>query len=185
MSHIGLSQELPGISSAFAFRPETAKPMRELAHILLHEPNTLTPAERELIATYVSSLNDCYFCQASHGAAAACHLGDGETVKQVHADFQQAKISEKLKHLLVIAGQVQRGGKNVTKAAVEAARKDGATDTEIHDTVLIAAAFCMYNRYVDGLATWQPRDESMYAQMGVHLAREGYMTSSIRSASAE
>ena len=179
MPHIPLPTELPGIGSAFAFRPETTKPMRELAHILLHEHNSLTQGERELIATYVSSLNDCYFCQTSHGAAAACHLGDGETVKQVHADFQQANISEKLKRLLVIAGQVQRGGKNVTEDTVEAARKEGATDTEIHDTVLIAAAFCMYNRYVDGLATWQPRDESMYAQMGEHIAREGYKTPSI------
>jgi uncharacterized peroxidase-related enzyme len=179
MPHIALPAELPGISSAFAFRPETARPMRELAHVLLHEPNSLTQGERELIATYVSSLNECYFCQTSHGAAAACHLGDGETVRQVHFDFEQAKISDKLKRLLVIAGQVQRGGKSVTKDAVEAARYGGATDTEIHDTVLIAAAFCMFNRYVDGLATWQPRDEFMYAQMGEHLAREGYKTSSI------
>jgi uncharacterized peroxidase-related enzyme len=185
MPHIALPEELPGISSAFAFRPETAKPLRELAHLLLHEHNSLTQGERELIATYVSSLNDCYFCQTSHGAAAACHLGDGETVKQVHTDFKKAKISEKLKHLLVIAGQVQRGGKNVTKSAVEAARNDGATDTEIHDTVLIAAAFCMYNRYVDGLATWQPHDDSMYAQMGEHLAHKGYKTSSIHSSLAD
>jgi len=180
MPHIPLPAELPGISSAFAFRPETAKPLRELAHILLHEPNSLSPGERELIATYVSSRNDCYFCQTSHGAAAACHLGNNETVKRVHADFEQAPISEKLKRLLVIAGQVQRGGKQVTREAVQAAREQGATDVEIHDTVLIAAAFCMYNRYVDGLATWQPRDESMYAQMGEHLAREGYRTPSIR-----
>jgi uncharacterized peroxidase-related enzyme len=185
MPHIALPEQLPGISSAFAFRPETAKPMRELAHILLHEPNSLSPGERELIATFVSSLNECYFCQTSHGAAAACHLGGSETVKQVYADFQQAPISEKLKRLLVIAGQVQRGGKSVTGSAVEAARKQGATDLEIHDTVLIAAAFCMYNRYVDGLATWQPEDETMYSQMGAHLAREGYKTSSIRPAIRE
>jgi uncharacterized peroxidase-related enzyme len=185
MPHIALPEQLPGISSAFAFRPETAKPMRELAHILLHEPNSLSPGERELIATYVSSLNGCYFCQTSHGAAAACHLGGSETVKQVYADFQQAHISEKLKSLLVIAGQVQRAGKSVTRSAVDAAREQGATDEEIHDTVLIAAAFCMYNRYVDGLATWQPQDETMYSQMGAHLAREGYKTSSIRLASRE
>jgi hypothetical protein len=86
---------------------------------------------------------------------------------------------------LVIAGQVQRGGKSVTKTAVEAAREQGATDTEIHDTVLIAAAFCMYNRYVDGLATWQPHDAAMYAQMGAHLAREGYRTPSRRPTSNE
>jgi len=185
MPHISLPEQLPGISSAFAFRPVTAKPQRELAHILLFEPNSLTAGERELIATYVSSLNDCYFCQTSHGAAAASHLDNSETVKQVHVDFQQAPISEKLKRLLVIAGQVQRGGKSVTRSAVDAARDQGATDTEIHDTVLIAAAFCMYNRYVDGLATWQPVDETMYAQMGAHLAREGYRTSSIRPANKQ
>jgi uncharacterized peroxidase-related enzyme len=171
---------LPGISAGFAFRPETAKPMRELAHVLLHEPNSLTPGERELIATYVSSLNDCYFCQTSHGAAAACHLGDSDVVQQVKADAARAPISAKLKSLLVIARQVQCGGKSVTARDVEAARQQGATDTEIHDTVLIAAAFCMYNRYVDGLATWQPQDESMYAEMGKHLASEGYRTSSVQ-----
>ena len=180
MPHINLPQDLPGISSGFAFRPETAKPMRELAHILLHEPNSLTPGERELIATFVSSRNDCYFCQASHGAAAACHLGGGETVRQVKSDFTQAPISAKMKALLVIAGRVQLGGKQVTTQDVEAARVQGATDIEIHDTVLIAAAFCMYNRYVDGLGTWQPQDESMYAQMGEHLAAEGYRTPSIK-----
>jgi uncharacterized peroxidase-related enzyme len=180
MPHIELPADLPGISSGFAFRPETAKPMRELAHVLLHEPNSLSPGERELIATYVSSLNDCYFCQTSHGAAAACHLGDSGVVQQVKTDAAQAPISQKLKSLLVIAGQVQRGGKSVTARDVEAARQQGATDMEIHDTVLIAAAFCMYNRYVDGLATWQPQDESMYAEMGKHLASKGYRTSSVQ-----
>lgn len=180
MPHINLPEGLPGISAGFAFRPETAKPMRELAHILLHEPNSLTPGERELIATYVSSLNDCYFCQTSHGAAAASHLGDSNTVKQVKTGFEQAQISEKLKRLLLIAGKVQQGGKLVTAQDVQSARELGATDNEIHDTVLIAAAFCMYNRYVDGLDTWQPHDDSMYAQMGRHLASEGYRTPSIR-----
>jgi len=179
MPHIDLPQGLPGISSGFAFRPETAKPMRELAHVLLHEPNSLASGERELIATYVSSQNDCFFCQTSHGAAAACHLGDAAIVKQVKTDFTQAPISEKLKSLLAIAGKVQQGGNNVTEADVAAARAEGATDLEIHDTVLIAAAFCMYNRYVDGLATWQPRDEAMYEPMGKHLAAHGYRTPSV------
>jgi uncharacterized peroxidase-related enzyme len=182
MPHIALPKDLPGISSGFAFRPETAKPMRELAHILLFEPNSLASGERELIATYVSYLNDCYFCQTSHGAAAAAHLGDDEIVKRVKADFQHANISDKLKALLVIAGKVQKGGKHVTAEDVEHARNLGATDKEIHDTVLIAAAFCMYNRYVDGLGTWQPQDESMYAAMGKHLATEGYRKPSISAA---
>ena len=179
MPNSALPEGLPGISAGFAFRPETAKPMRELAHVLLHGPSTLTPAERELIATYVSSQNDCYFCQTSHGAAAAAHLGkDAAVVDQVKQDFLHANISDKLKALLAIAGKVQKGGKNVTSKDVDNARQMGASDLEIHDTVLIAAAFCMYNRYVDGLATWQPQDPEMYAGMGEHLAAHGYLTPS-------
>ena len=180
MSHIALPEGLPGISAGFAFRPETAKPMRELAHILLHEPNSLTQGERELIATFVSSRNNCQFCQLSHGAAAACHLGDASVVEKVKTDFESAPVSDKLKALLAIAGRVQQDGKLVTKSDVEAARKQGATDLEIHDTVLIAAAFSMYNRYVDGLNTWQPRDPDRYTEMGKHLAEHGYNQPSVR-----
>ena len=182
MAHIALPEGLPGISGGFAFRPETAKPMRELAHILLHVPGSLTPGERELIATYVSSQNDCYFCQTSHGAAAAAHLGEEQIVQQVKTDFQSAPITAKLKGLLTIAGKVQQGGKRVTAEDVAVARSQGATDLEIHDPVLIAAAFCMYNRYVDGLGTWQPQDQSMYAAMGQHLAQHGYMQPSMQRA---
>jgi uncharacterized peroxidase-related enzyme len=180
MPHINLPEGLPGITAGFAFRPETAKPMRELAHILLHEPSSLTPGERELIATYVSSRNCTTFCELSHGAAAASHLGDPAVVKQVKTDFAHADISPKVKALLAIAGKVQQDGKLVTAADVEAARKHGATDLEIHDTVLIAAAFSMYNRYVDGLGTWQPTDPAMYEQMGHQLADKGYREASVR-----
>ena len=179
MAHIHLPDGLQGIRAAMAFRPETAKPLNELAELLLHAPNSLTAGERELIATYVSSLNDCYFCQTVHGAIAAAHLdGNEELVRCVKVDFGQAPISEKLKALLAIAGKVQQGGKQVTKTDVEVARSRGATDVEIHDTVLIAAAFCMYNRYVDGLDTWQPHDEELYRQRGKKTAKEGYVTMS-------
>ena len=182
MPHISLPEGLPGISGGFACRPETAKPMRELAHVLLHGPSTLSPGERELIATYVSSRNDCYFCQTSHGAAAAAHMAkDWGLVEQVKRDFSHAEVSEKLKALLTIAGKVQLGGKHVTSEDVARARELGASDAEIHDTVLIAAAFCMYNRYVDGLATWQPEDPAMYASMGEHLAAHGYLTPSTKA----
>lgn len=108
MAHIALPEALPGISGAFAFRPETATPMCELAHVLLHESNSLTPGERELIATYVSSQNDCYFCQTSHGAAAASHMGGYEVVRKVKIAFEDAPVSPKLKALLATAGKVQR-----------------------------------------------------------------------------
>jgi uncharacterized peroxidase-related enzyme len=178
MAHIPLSPELPGITAGFAFRPETAAPMRELAHVLLFEPGretSLSSFERELIASYVSSRNHCYFCQASHGAAAASHGGEApEWIAAVCSDPHAADISKKLKALLVIAAHVQGNAKSVTEAHIAAARAEGASDLDIHDTVLIAAAFCMYNRYVDGLATWQPRDEALYREMGKQLAEHGY-----------
>jgi uncharacterized peroxidase-related enzyme len=176
MPYIALPEGLPGIRGAMAFRPETAKPLNELVEILLRGPSTLSPGERELIATYVSYLNDCYYCQTIHGAIAAAHLnGDEALVKRVKADFQHADISEKLKALLVIAAKVQKGGKHVTAEDIAHARSLGATDLEIHDTVLIAAAFCMYNRYVDGLGTTQPRDEALYRERGKAVARDGYI----------
>jgi uncharacterized peroxidase-related enzyme len=176
MPHINLPAGIPGIRSLFAFRPETAGPLNLLVQTLLHDPHpTLTAGERELIATYVSSLNTCKYCTTIHGAIAKHQLGnDGETVKRVVADIESAPVSDKLKALLRVAAKVQSGGKNVTEADVAQAREQGATDIEIHDTVLIAAAFCMYNRYVDGLATFQPDDEELYDQMGAQRAREGY-----------
>jgi uncharacterized peroxidase-related enzyme len=173
--HIALPPDLPGITSAFAFRPETAKPLRELAETLLRGPNTLTSGERETIAAFVSSQNDCHFCQASHSAAAAHHMdGSYAIVDAVKHDPASAPITPKLRALLTIAGKVRESGKNVTAAEVDAARAAGATDLEIHDTVLIAAAFCMYNRYVDGLATLTPTDPAVYDEMGQRMAREGY-----------
>ena len=178
MAHIDLPAEIPGIGAAFAYRPETAKPMRELAHILLFEPGPdagLTSHDRELIASYVSSRNTCYFCQTSHGAAAAHHPGGSAgLVAAVWDNPETADISGKLKALLTIAAHVQGDAKTVTPEMIERARAEGATDLDLHDTVLIAAAFCMYNRYVDGLATWQPRNGAIYEAMGKRLAENGY-----------
>jgi uncharacterized peroxidase-related enzyme len=178
MPHIALPEGQHEIRGAMAFRPGTARPLNNLVEVLLRAPNSLSPGEHELIATYVSYLNDChFFCQSIHGAIAAAHLdGDEELVRRVKADFQYASISAKLKALLAIASKVQRGGKHVIAEGVEDARSLGATDVEIHDAVLIAAAFCMYNRYVDGLATRQPRDEAMYRERDKMVARDGYVS---------
>jgi uncharacterized peroxidase-related enzyme len=178
MAHIRLPEGIPGILGPMAFSPETAKPLNALAEVLLRAPNSLSPADREMIATYVSSQNDCYFCQHAHGAVAAYRLDGNEMlVNDVKLNFESAAISNKLKALLAIAGKVQKGGKQVTSEDVARARQQGATDREIHDTVLIAAAFCMFNRYVDGLATWAPTDPAMYRENGKRLAEVGYVHS--------
>jgi uncharacterized peroxidase-related enzyme len=176
MAHITLPEGLPGISGPLAYSPATAKPMSELAEVLLRGPNTLTSAEREMIAAHVSYRNACDFCQLSHSAAAAAHLhGNYDLVEQVKTNPDGADVSDKMKALLTIAGKVQLGGKQVSADDVARARQCGATDKEIHDTVLIAAAFSMYNRYVDGLATWQPKEREAYREMGEVLAHQGYV----------
>lgn len=176
MAHITLpNEELPGIVGLFSFRPETAKPLGELADVLLRGPSSLSSAERELIAAYVSNLNDCHFCHTSHGAAAMAHMScDVELLDDIKANFVRIPVSAKLRTLLDIAGKVQKGGKNVTEGDIEKARATGATDQEIHDTVLIAAAFCMFNRYVDGLGTWAPKENQAYKEMGERMAFVGY-----------
>jgi uncharacterized peroxidase-related enzyme len=178
MAHIKLPEGVPGIRGPMLISPETTKPMRDLAELLLRGPNTLTPAEREMIAAYVSSENDCYYCQHSHGATAAELLGGNYgLIDEIKRDFATAPVSDKLKALLVVAGKVQKGGKHVTTEDVGNARKHGATDKEIHDTVLIAAFFCMCNRYVDGLDTWQPHDPELYRAGGKRIVAQGYTVS--------
>ena len=171
-----LGREFPGILGPMTFRPETAAPINELVNVLLRGDSSLSRGERELIATHASWRNDCRFCQTIHGAVAAAQLGDDHSlVQKVKTDWQSAEISNKMKALLNIAGKVQLGGKHVTGEDVAAARDHGATDREIHDTVLIAAVFCMANRYVDGLATWAPEDPAIYRQSAANIVAHGYV----------
>jgi uncharacterized peroxidase-related enzyme len=163
-----------------AFRPETARPLNDLVDVLLRGPHTLTMGERELIATHVSARNECHYCQSIHGAIAARHLGGAEDVVQaVKDEVGHPAISDKLAALLVIAGKTAESGRSVTSEDVERARQHGATDLEIHDTVLIAAVFCLCNRYVDGLATWTPQDPDFYRQRAKVVADSGYTLATV------
>lgn len=175
MPHIKVDENLPGIRALLAFSPATAKPLGELADILLRTGDGLSKTDRELIAARVSYGNDCFYCHQSHGAIAECYLdGNHELVAQVKENFITAPITKKLKALLTIADSVRMGGKKVTPAQVEEAKSLGATDKDIHDTVLIAAAFCMFNRYVDGLAADTPSDLNGYRQRARQVADKGY-----------
>ncbi len=178
MAHIKLKNEqLPGIAGLLDFRPETAKPLRELAQVILRGPSTLSAGDRELIAAVVSNWNECHFCRSSHGAAAAAFLNTGVgLLDDIKTGLQHTPISPKLRALLSLAHKVQQSGKQVTAADIKAARDEGATDLEIHDTVLIAAAFCMYNRYVDGLGTSAPESNEAYMQIGTNLMANGYLS---------
>ncbi len=174
MPYIPVEEHLPGITGLLEYRKDSAEPIRDLTQVLLRGPSTLTEGERELIATIVSHNNNCRFCTSAHTAAADLLYDDASVAAQVKQDIESAPVSEKMKALLTIAKQVQQSGKNVTVQAVERARLAGATDVEIHDTVLIAALFCLYNRYVDGLATVTPHAPEFYEGLAERIVNHGY-----------
>ncbi|MCR8556704.1 carboxymuconolactone decarboxylase family protein [Mucilaginibacter sp. BJC16-A38] len=174
MPHIPLEEHLPGITGLLEYRRDTAEPIRDLTQLLLRGPSSLTEGERELIATVVSNGNKCKFCTAAHTAAADVLLGDTVTAELVKTNISAAPVSEKMKALLVIADKVRESGKLVTPAHIEKAKAEGATDLEIHDTVLIAGLFCLYNKYVDGLDTALPADAGYFNVLADRLKNHGY-----------
>ena len=174
MPYIPLEGHLPGVTGLLEYRKDTAAPIRELTQILLRGPSTLTEGERELIATIVSHRNRCTFCVTAHTAVANILLEEENSSARIKEDITTAPISDKMKALLTIAVQVQESGKSVTAESVQKAKDSGATDLEIHDTVLIAALFCLYNRYVDGLSTVTPADPAFYKTLGQRLKDQGY-----------
>lgn len=175
MAYIQLNNKLPGITGLLENRPDTGAPIRALTQILLRGPGTLTALERELIATIVSYRNECQFCTRAHAATVIALGGTQELLDAMYRDIDTAPVSEKIKALLHIAAKVQISGKAVTPEHIQRAKENGATDKEIHDTVLIAALFCLYNRYVDGLGTYRPEDPAYYQQLASRLVTIGYI----------
>ena len=174
MAYIELNNRLPGITGLLENRLDTAAPIRELTQVLLRGENSLTEMERELIATIVSFRNKCRFCTKAHAATVIALGGSQELLEKVYHDLENAPVSEKMKALLVIGSKVQETGKAVLPVHIERAKKEGATDQEIHDTVLIAALFCLYNRYVDGMGTFCPEDPAYYEKLASRLVTTGY-----------
>lgn len=166
MPHIQIREGLPGIIGLLDYKPPTGGRLSAFIQQLLRGDSPLTPAEREAIAAHVSWLNSCEFCARSHQSAAR-HLGHTTPPSTPEPD-------PKLAALLQLATDVATGGRYVTEEHVAAAREVGASDEAIHDAVLVASAFCMLNRYVDGLATVTPDDEREYDEMGAVLAAVGY-----------
>ncbi len=177
MAHIHLENEIPGMRSLYFFRPDTGDSLYELTQILLRDESPLSIAERELIAAFVSKLNECNFCANSHAAAAKYLLkSDNNIVELALMDYKNSPLTSKLKSLLQIAECVSKDARTVSVEMVQDARNNGAIDRDIHDTVLIAATFCMFNRYVDGLETFSPTDPEIYMQMGKRMAEKGYLS---------
>lgn len=182
MPHVNLTSTYPGITGLLEDHPEPGAPIRDLTQYILRGPNTLTEGERELIASVVCVGNECQFCSTAHVTTAARYM---DSVEQVHAILSNpfaGGVSPRIAHLLEIAGVVRSGG-SVPDEMIASARNAGATDTEIHDTVLIAALFSLYNRYVDGLKTDLPSDASYYDMLADRLTTTGYVRPENRNGS--
>ena len=173
MAYIETGNRYPGIIGLIWYKPATGRAISRFADEILRGKSGLTPGERELIATHVSGLNGCHFCHDAHGAAAAFHLSDPSLVAGIDNDFEAANITPKLKALLRIATKVQQSGRKVQPSDIDDARRSGASDEDIHDAVIVSAAFCMFNRYVDGLGM-PTTEQSRYREMGGRLAKWGY-----------
>jgi len=175
LAYINVPEGIPGIRSLVMFRPETGKYLYEIAQTLLRGPSPLKESEREMIAAYVSNKNNCGFCMNSHAAAARCLLGDEESLMDdILNDPDSSAVSNKMKALLNIAAKVQVSGREVSQEDIDNAREAGANDLDIHDTVLIAASFSMFNRYVDGLNSLTPENKDDYKEMGIRMVEKGY-----------
>ena len=179
---VGGLPDLPGIVAAMQLLPGLAAHLRGLADDLLVKDApgaTLTRAERELLATAVSAANDCFYCMDSHGAFA------GELLRRANAEGvdglvdgvksgESGGVSAKMAALLDIARTVQRRPRDLTRQDVARALEAGATDQDTQLAVLIASAFCMYNRMVDGLRAKTPASPDAYRARAAEIAEHGY-----------
>ncbi len=173
MAHIELPEGAFGIRGPMMVRPEVAIHLNELASVLLHDEHTLSKADREFIGTAASAANNCEYCSNIHAAITAAHAGSTR-VAILESAASETTSDNKVAALASLAKLVTQGGKAITEEAISRARSAGATDTEIHDSILIGASFCMFNRYVDGLATPTPNAHEAYDTMARERAAKGY-----------
>jgi uncharacterized peroxidase-related enzyme len=186
---VGGLPEFPGILAAMNLAPGLAVHLRGLADALLVDDfpgATFARGERELLATAVSAANDCFYCMDSHGAFA------GELLRRATGNRQDAVVdalkegvpaglSAKMEALVAIARTVQHRSRDLAKADVERAKTAGATDGDVQLAVLIAAAFCMYNRMVDGLRAKTPPSAEAFRERATQIADHGYSSPSVRA----
>jgi uncharacterized peroxidase-related enzyme len=179
---VGGLPDVPGIGAAMRLTPELGLHLRGLADaVLVHDyPGaTITRAEREMLATALSASNDCFYCMDSHAEHASAVLErDGGTERA--ALLEDLKLGalhgldRKMQALVQIARTVGRRSRDLSAEDVEAARAAGATDADVQLAVLIASAFSMYNRLVDGFRARTPTNPEAYRERAAEIAEHGY-----------
>jgi uncharacterized peroxidase-related enzyme len=175
MAYIQIDSSLPGMQSLLDYRPQIASPLKTLMAVMMRSKEGLSKGERELIATYVSNLNDCYNCHQIHGEVAQCFFEElPDLVESIKTDIHNADLTQRQKAILGIAANVQKNGKLVTDQQISGAKNLGISDLEIHDTVLISAMFCFFNRYIDGLGIVSQDTTETFKERAKMIAEFGY-----------
>jgi uncharacterized peroxidase-related enzyme len=179
---VGGLPDAPGITAAIRLTPGLGIHLRGLAdELLVHDfPGaTLSRAEREMIAAATSAANDCFFCMDSHAAHATALLERGGATEFVPVldeiklgSFE--RLDDKMRALIEIAGKVRREARDLTAADVAVAQAAGATDADVQLAVLIAAAFSMYNKMVEGFRAKTPPNVEVYRGRAAEIADHGY-----------
>jgi uncharacterized peroxidase-related enzyme len=186
---VGGLPDLPGIVAAMGLAPGLAVHLRGVADELLvkdYPGASLTRPERELLATAVSADNDCFYCMDTHGAFASellrrTNSPEAESLVDRLKAGDLSGLSEKLRALIQLARTVRERPRDATRADVERALRAGATDADTQLAVLIAAAFSMYNRMVDGLRARTPASVDAYRARAVEIADHGYADPRVKS----
>ncbi|MES0175378.1 carboxymuconolactone decarboxylase family protein [Mesorhizobium sp. M0006] len=181
--------DFPGILAAMMISPDLASVLRSLADTLLVKPfpgATLTRSDRELIATAVSAGNDCFYCMDTHAAFAEAllqHEGCGASRSRDLTDDLKlgllTGLSAKMRYLIRIALIVRDSGRKLASRNVAAAIQSGASNADVQLAVLIASAFCMYNRMVDGFRARTPSDPAVFQERAQQIAVFGYSDSRV------
>jgi uncharacterized peroxidase-related enzyme len=179
---VGGLPDVPGILAAIRLTPGLGVHLRGLAdELLVHDfPGaTISRGEREMLATATSAANDCFYCMDSHGAFATAVLeqsGSADLVPLVDVIKVGSSdgLGPKMQALLHIARTVRRQPLDLTQADVDAALAAGASDADTQLAVLIAAAFSMYNRMVDGFRAKTPPTAEAYRDRAAQIAEHGY-----------
>lgn len=175
MAFITLDNTLQGMRQLLAYKPIIAGPMLALMEGVMRSNDGLSLGERELIASYISYLNDCRHCQIIHGEIAQCLLNDDDFIMDtLRSNFKELKLNPRINAILNIVKCIHLGGKHVGASQIDAAKKIGITEMEIHDTVLISSMFCMFNRYIDGLGLESTDTELSFKQRAKQIAENGY-----------
>jgi uncharacterized peroxidase-related enzyme len=186
---VGGLPDVPGILTAIRLTPQLGVHLRGLADELLVNDfpgATLERAEREMLATAVSAANDCFYCMDSHGAFANALLersGEGDRVPLVDAIKLGGSegVGEKMRALLHVSRTVRREPRDLTDADVAAAHAAGASDADVQLAVLIAAAFSMYNRMVEGFRAKTMPSADAYRARAAEIAEHGYSDQRVTS----